>query len=136
MKKLQPTILFLAGFLLSILTASANDTLTTASGLKYIQISKGDSIHPVSNQKVKIVYTRKSSSGQVLESNELSKPFEFRVDKNKVIVGLDEIVKKMSKGEEVYCIIPPSLAYGEKGVKGSVDPNSMLYLYIQIIDIE
>ena len=136
MKKLQPAILFIAGFLLSILTASASDTLTTSSGIKYVQLSEGNGLHPTTNQKVKIIYSRKSSTGEIVESNELSKPLEFIVDGHKVIPGVEEMVKYMSMGEEVYCIIPAELGFGEKGVKGHVDPNSSLYLYIQIIDID
>lgn len=69
-------------------------------------------------------------------SHDLSKPFEFRVDQRKVISGIDEIVKLMTKGEEVYCIIPAKLGHGEKGVKGHIDSNSILYIYLQIIDIK
>lgn len=136
MKICIKTILFITGILLTSLSASAGDTLITEHGIKYVQLSKGSGAHPTSHQKVKIIYSRKNASGQIVESNELSKPFEFRIDDNKVIPGLAEIVKQMSKGEELYCIITASLAHGEKGLKGNIDPNSTLYLYIQIIDIE
>jgi FKBP-type peptidyl-prolyl cis-trans isomerase len=138
MKNLLSTALFIIGFfLLANLSASASgDTITTASGIKYVRIAQGNGVHPVTNQKVKIIYSRKSSTGEVLESNELSKPFEYRVDKTKVIAGIDEIIKQMSEGEELYCIIPPTLAHGEKGVKGAIDPNATLYVYIHILHIE
>lgn len=136
MKISTTKILFIAGLFITSLSASAVDTLTTEHGIKYIQLSQGNGTHPTSHQKVKIVYSRKNASGQIVESNELSKPFEFRIDDNKVIPGLDEIVKQMSIGEELFCIIPASLGHGAKGVKGYIDPNSTLYLYIQIIDIE
>jgi FKBP-type peptidyl-prolyl cis-trans isomerase len=138
MKNLLSTTLFIIGFLLlATISASANgDTLTTASGIKYVQITQGNGVHPIKNQKVKIIYSRKLATGEVVESNELSKPFEYTVDKTKVIPGIDEIIKQMSEGEELYCVIPPALAHGEKGVKGSVDPNVTFYLYIRIIDIK
>lgn len=135
MKTPLSTIAIITGLLLLSISANAGDTITTASGIKYIQISQGNGVHPVSKQKVKIVYSLKSSNGKYIESNELCKPFEFRVGANKVIPGLDEIVKKMSKREEGYCILPSQLGHGEKGVKG-IDPNSTLHLYIQIISIE
>lgn len=137
MKTLLSSISFITGLLLTTLSASAaSDTLTTSSGIKYVQLSQGTGERPVGNQKVKIVYSRKSAAGQIVESNELSKPFEFKLDEHKVIPGIEEIVKYMSKGEEIYCIIPPSLGHGDKGVKGYIDPNATLYIYIQIIDIE
>jgi len=136
MKTFQIIIVYITGLLMTSFAASASDTLTTEHGIKYVQLSEGSGAHPTTNQKVKIVYSLKSSTGEIIESNELSKPFEFRLGKDKVIPGLDEIVKEMNQGEELYCIIPAALAHGEKGVKGHLNPNTSLYLYIQIIDIE
>ncbi|WP_018341638.1 FKBP-type peptidyl-prolyl cis-trans isomerase [Cytophaga aurantiaca] len=136
MKSLLSIIVFTAVLLLiSTSSHAAHDTLVTASGIKYIQIQEGVGERPTSNQKVKIVYSVKSSNGDVIESNELSKPLEFRLDKHQVIPGIEDIVKYMNRGEELFCIIPAYLAHGDKG-KGAIDPHTTLYVYIQIIDIE
>jgi FKBP-type peptidyl-prolyl cis-trans isomerase len=118
------------------ISASASDTLVTASGIKYVRIKEGDGIHPLPGQSVKVIYSRKSSTGRVVESNEGSKPFKFQVDNHEVIPGWDQAVKLMSKGEKWYCIIPSELGYGKKGVEGVIAPNATLYFYIEIVDIK
>ena len=40
----------------------------------------------------------------------------FKVGSGSVIPGLDEMVSRMVVGQKVQAIIPPELAYGEKGV--------------------
>jgi len=136
MKKSLAISLFIGGIMFAGLTALANDTLTTPSGIKYVTIKEGDGIHPTSKQTVKVIYCQKSSTGKIIESNELSKPLKFHVDNHEVIAGIDEVVKKMSKGEMLYCIIPPELSYGKKGVHGHSAPNTTLYLYLQVVDIQ
>jgi len=118
------------------LAASASDTLVTASGIKYIRIKEGDGVHPQPGQSVKVIYSRKSSTGRVVESNEGAKPFKFQVNNKEVIPGWDEAVKLMSKGEKWYCIIPSELGYGKKGVEGLIAPNATLYFFIEVVDIK
>ncbi|EED95912.1 predicted protein, partial [Thalassiosira pseudonana CCMP1335] len=40
----------------------------------------------------------------------------FKVGSGSVIPGLDDLVAQMVVGQKVQAIIPPNLAYGEKGV--------------------
>ena len=118
------------------LSASASDTLLTSGGIKYVRMKEGDGVHPKSGQSAKVIYSRKSSTGRVVESNEGGKPFKFQVDNKEVIPGWDEAVKLMSKGEKWYCIIPSELGYGKKGVEGLIAPNATLYFFIEVVDIK
>ena len=134
-KTIVTTFVAIIGVFFS-LSASASDTLVTASGLKYVRVKEGNGIHPQAGQSVKVIYSRKSSTGRVVESNEGSKPFKFQVDNHEVIPGWDEAVKLMSKGEKWYCVIPSELAYGKKGVEGVIAPNATLYFYIEVVDVK
>ncbi len=136
MKKFLLPILFTGVIILTAFNASAADTLTTANGIKYVSLKPGNGVHPVSMQTVKFVYARRSETGRLVESNELGKPISFKVDKNNFIDGLDEIVKHMSEGEKFYCIIPPHLGHGKKGVDGHIPPDATLYYYIEILAVE
>ena len=40
----------------------------------------------------------------------------FQVGSSAVIEGVNEMVKYMGVGEKVQAIIPPSLAFGDKGI--------------------
>jgi len=119
----------------------AHDTITTASGLKYIRLREGSGPHPVSGQTVKVIYSRKSQTGRIVETNEGHAPFKFVLDKNEVIPGWDEALKLMSKGEKGILIVPPALAYKEKGVKDPnnenaylIPPNATLTFIIEFVD--
>lgn len=135
MKKTFTALAAIIGLLIS-LSVSASDTLVTAGGIKYVRIKEGDGIHPLPGQSVKVIYSRKSSTGRVVESNEGGKPLKFQVDAHEVIPGWEEAVKLMSKGEKWYCIIPSELGYGKKGVEGVIAPNATLYFYIEVVDIK
>lgn len=140
MKKLLSISSILGCLLFASLTASASDTLQTAHGVKYVVLHEGNGVHPSSKQTVKVVYCRKNSTGRIVESNELSKkPFKFKVDEHKVIDGFNEVVKEMTEGEKLYCIIPPELGHGKHGKTRddkSIEPNSTLYYYIEVVDIK
>lgn len=61
----------------------------------------------------------------------------FSVGGSAVIEGINEMVKEMGIGEKVQAIIPPSLAFGEKGVcldDGNclIKPNSSLVYDISL----
>ena len=133
MKNLLASALFCLSCLLINVRASAADTLTTASGIKYVVLKAGDGKHPVSGQTVKVYYSRMSRPGKVVETNEGDTPFKFAIDKQEVIPGWDEVVKLMSKGEKIYCVIPSNLGYGKKGVEGVIPPNATLYFLIEVI---
>lgn len=139
-KKVLSIMSFVGVLLLASLSASASDTLQTASGIKYVILHEGSGAHASTKQTVKVVYCRKSSNGRVVESNELSKkPFKFKVDEHKVIDGINEVVKEMNEGEKLYCIIPPELGHGKHGKTRddkSIAPNSTLYYYIEVVDIK
>jgi hypothetical protein len=46
----------------------------------------------------------------------LQKALVFEVGGNAVIPGINEMVKEMEVGEKVQAIIPPQLAFGDKGI--------------------
>ncbi len=136
MKNLFASALICLFTLLISLHVSAADTLTTASGIKYVVLKAGDGKHPVSGQSVKVFYSRMSKPGKVVETNEGDSPFKFAIDKQEVIPGWDEVVKLMSKGEKIYCVIPPALGYGKRGVEGVIPPNATLYFLIEVVSIK
>jgi len=40
----------------------------------------------------------------------------FKLDTGSVIPGIDDVVNYMTVGDKIQAIIPPALAYGDKGV--------------------
>uniref|UniRef100_A0A915LKT7 peptidylprolyl isomerase n=1 Tax=Meloidogyne javanica TaxID=6303 RepID=A0A915LKT7_MELJA len=92
-------------------------------------INEGDgSTFPKNGQKVSCHYILKLENGQQIDSSrDRGRPFEFTIGKGEVIKGWDEGVAKMSVGQRAKLTISSDLGYGEKGIPGTIPPNSTLF---------
>lgn len=66
------------------------------------------------NDKVKVHYTGKLTSGEVFDSSEGREPLEFTVGGGQMIKGFDEAVNGMGLNEKKTVNIPSAEAYGER----------------------
>jgi len=62
-------------------------------------------------------------------------PFEFVVGTGYVIKGWDKGLMDMCPGEKRKLVVPPSLGYGKKGLRGTIPPNSSLIFVIDLLDL-
>lgn len=101
---------------------TAKEIITTTSGIKYAitkEPANKNPAFPRNGDIVAIDYTGYLTNGQIFDATHAegkSGTLQFKLGSNSVIPGLDDIVSQMSVGQKVQAIIPPELAYGEKGV--------------------
>lgn len=109
----------------------------TASGLRYIVKKPGTGAHPKNGQTVFVHYEGRFADGTVFDSSyRRGTPIDFPVGTGSVIKGWDEALLGMKVGEQRTLIIPPALAYGERGYPGAIPPNSWLIFEVELVKIQ
>jgi peptidylprolyl isomerase len=117
--------------------ASSSDTLTTASGLRYVITEKGAGEQPKTGDKVSVHYTGTLTDGTKFDSSvDRGTPFTFPLGKGRVIPGWDEGIALLNVGDKATLLIPSALAYGENGAGQSIPPNADLIFEVELISFE
>jgi len=115
----------------------AGDTVTTESGLKYIDAKVGEGNSPASGQTVQVHYTGYLTDGTKFDSSvDRGQPFSFQIGIGRVIKGWDEGVMTMKEGGQRRLIIPPELAYGERGAGGVIPANATLVFDVELLKVQ
>jgi peptidylprolyl isomerase len=105
----------------------------TKSGLRYIVEKRGTGGRPQHGQVVTVHYEGMLLNGTVFDSSyKRGAPAQFRI--GQVIPGWNEALVEMQKGEKRTLIIPPDLAYGERGFPGVIPPNAYLVFEVELIN--
>lgn len=114
----------------------AGKTVTTASGLKYIDVVVGKGASPVAGKQVTVHYTGTLDNGKKFDSSvDRKEPFTFVIGVGQVIPGWDEGVMTMKAGGKRKLIIPAKLGYGARGAGGVIPPNATLHFDVELLDV-
>lgn len=111
-------------------------TVTTATGLKYVDVVVGKGASPAAGKSVKVHYTGTLENGKKFDSSvDRNQPFSFTIGVGQVIKGWDEGVMTMKVGGKRKLIIPSNLGYGASGAGGTIPPNATLLFDVELLDV-
>ena len=120
-------------------TAPAGEKVVTPSGLTIITTGKGDAAAKAGDL-VWVHYIGKLADGTKFDSSRdhvetATSGIEFQLGAGHVIKGWDEGVAGMKIGDKRTLIIPPQLAYGEKGAGGVIPQNATLTFDVELVGL-
>jgi FKBP-type peptidyl-prolyl cis-trans isomerase len=112
-----------------------NKLQKTASGLMYVILKEGEGATPQPTDTVQVHYTGWLSADGTKFDSSYDRGTPATCPLNRVIKGWTEGVGLMKVGAKHRLVIPPELAYGERG-RPSIPPNSTLVFDIELLGIK
>jgi len=106
------------------------------SGIQYAVLEQGKGKQsPEVSSTVTVNYRGMLVDGTEFDSSWAhGAPVTFQV--NKVIPGWQDVIPRMHVGDRWRVVIPPQLAYGERGQLPRIGPNEALVFEIELLDIK
>jgi peptidylprolyl isomerase len=127
-QKIKILILF---FFFTLQLLSQSETLE----IKELKLGEGRVAKRGNDVKVHYTGYLVSNNSKFDSSVDRKTPFEFKLGRGEVIPGWDRGIVGMRVGGKRKLIIPPILAYGEKGT-GTIPPNSALIFDVELLSVE
>jgi FKBP-type peptidyl-prolyl cis-trans isomerase len=82
-------------------------------------------------------YTGWLEDGTKFDSSlDRGQPFSFTLGTGGVIAGWDEGVATMKVGGKRQLVIPPELAYGDRGAGGVIPADATLIFEVELLEIQ
>jgi len=106
------------------------------SGLYFVNIRDGKGKKPEMGDVLTINFKVMLMDGTVLYDSWQEEPVQFEYGKRFDTQGLVEGVAMMKEGQMAHLIVPSSIAFGEYGRQGLIEPYSTLLYDVELLDIK
>jgi len=108
----------------------SQDAIQTESGLQYKALIMGNGRKPTAKSKVSVHYRGLLLNGVTFDSSyDSDEPIELSL--KTVIKGWTEGIQLMPVGSVFIFLIPPELAYGDRG-SGAIPPGATLIFEVEL----
>ncbi len=107
---------------------------TTASGIAITTLQAGKGEQPKASDTVKVHYRGTLQDGKEFDSSyKRGQPTSFPLQR--VIPCWTEGVQTMKVGEKARLVCPSKLAYGTRGIPGTIPPDATLVFEVELLEI-
>ena len=105
--------------------------------LQITEIQVGDGAEAKAGDNVQVHYVGVAySTGEEFDSSyDRGDPLEFRLGAGRVIAGWDQGVQGMRVGGRRQLVIPPHLAYGDRGAGNVIAPGETLIFVCDLVGV-
>ena len=105
--------------------------------LKYVELAEGKGGRVKKGDTIEVHYIGTLTDGKKFDSSrDRNKPFTVNIGNGDVIKGWDEGIPGMKEGGKRKLILPPELAYGDKGAGNVIPPNATLVFEVEVLKIK
>jgi peptidylprolyl isomerase len=106
--------------------------VATASGVRYRDLREGSGLAATAGRRAEILYGVFLPDGTQVDAHlDRTRPVTFTIGSGEMIRGIDQGVRGMRPGGLRQVVVPPHLAYGNRGREG-VPPGSTLVFLIEL----
>jgi peptidylprolyl isomerase len=107
------------------------------TALEVTDLSVGEGPEASAGQTVHVHYVGVAhSTGEEFDASyNRGQPLTFRLGVGQVIPGWDQGVQGMKVGGRRRLVIPPHLAYGDRGAGGVIKPGETLIFVVDLVDV-
>lgn len=111
------------------------------SGIYYKVLSAGSGASIGAGKNITVEYKGYLIDGTLFDASKGMdprghEPLNFKTAAGQMIPGFDEMVQNMKMGETRKMIIPPHLAYGERGYPGVIPGNAYICFDVKVIAVK
>ena len=107
------------------------------SELEITDVTEGEGQEAAAGRTVSVHYVGVAhSTGEEFDASyNRGEPLQFRLGVGQVISGWDTGVQGMKVGGRRRLVIPPHLAYGDRGAGGVIAPGETLIFVVDLLDV-
>ncbi|MBA3266255.1 MAG: FKBP-type peptidyl-prolyl cis-trans isomerase [Nocardioidaceae bacterium] len=105
--------------------------------LRITDITSGDGAEATAGRTICAHYVGVAhSSGEEFDASyNRGEPLSFRLGVGQVIAGWDQGIQGMKVGGRRQLVIPPDLAYGDRGAGAAIKPGETLIFVVDLVDV-